>query len=209
MLNMDIDPPERPPRKPLLIGLAGMAVCAAMAAAFIAWCFYLKARHAGPTPILIGALVYSGLVFGVASLTALKAQKAGGQRLSLAAKRYTRRFLVGMSGYVVLLVVALNAFVTLRPTGPLAYALAVAPAIPLVGCIAVIGLYLKEEQDEFVRAVASQSALAACGGVLAIATVWGFLEQFHLAPHVPGWATFPLWAVLFGACQPLIRRRYQ
>ena len=47
------------------------------------------------------------------------------------------------------------------------------------------------------------------GGLMAIASVWGFLEMFDLAPHVPAWSAFPLWAALIGPAQAFVRRRYR
>ena len=98
---------------------------------------------------------------------------------------------------------------SLKPTGPLAWLLAVLPAVPLTAAIVVVGLYLREETDEFQRAVFAESALWATGGLLALANVWGFLEMFRIVPHIPAWIAFPLWAVLFAPSQMIVRRRYR
>jgi len=73
----------------------------------------------------------------------------------------------------------------------------------------VIGLYLREETDEFERAIQTEAALWATGGVMAIATTWGFLEMFGLVAHLESWWAFPVWAALLGPGQLLARRRYR
>jgi hypothetical protein len=93
--------------------------------------------------------------------------------------------------------------------GVLAYALAIAPALPLLAAIAIMGFYIHEENDEFQRLMFVESALWATGALLAIATTWGFLETFHLAPHVESWAAFPLWAALNAPARAIVHWRYR
>jgi len=57
--------------------------------------------------------------------------------------------------------------------------------------------------------VQAEAALWATGGLLAVATVWGFLEMFGLVPHIESWAAFPIWAVCLAPAQVLARRRYR
>jgi hypothetical protein len=57
--------------------------------------------------------------------------------------------------------------------------------------------------------VAIEAVLWATACTLAIATVWGFLETFNLAPHAMGWIAFPLWAAFLGPATVLVRRRYR
>ena len=89
----------------------------------------------------------------------------------------------------------------------LAYALAIAPAIPLVAAIVIIGLYLREETDEFERAAGRKRPLGDrrrcrhCDGP-------GLLETFRLAP-TSTWVVFPIWAVLLGPAQIIARWRYR
>jgi hypothetical protein len=72
-----------------------------------------------------------------------------------------------------------------------------------------MGLYLREETDEFERAIQAEAALWASGGMLALATIWGFLELFELVPHIQTWWAFPIWAFLLGPGQVIARRRYR
>ena len=170
---------------------------------------FLKEHHAGNAAIIAASLTYGAVILAIAAGLARIGQKLMRRTPTTAAKRYARRFFTAMSAYVVLLVLAIGAFIQLQPTGLLAYALAVAPALPLVAAIAVIGIYLREETDEFERAILAESALWATAGLLATASVWGFLELFHLVQHAESWIAFPLWAMFFGPAQILARRRYR
>jgi hypothetical protein len=83
----------------------------------------------------------------------------------------------------------------------------VLPAVPLLGVILVMGLYLTEERDEFVRNRLVTSMIGGLGVVLAITTVWGFLEQGGVAWHFPTFLTFPLWCAGMGIVQCLLNLR--
>jgi hypothetical protein len=57
----------------------------------------------------------------------------------------------------------------------------------------VIGRYLVEESDEYLRDQFVRQALIATGFALSIATAWGFLENFGLVPHVYAYYAAILW----------------
>jgi hypothetical protein len=200
---------ERPVRGTVVAIVGCVLGCGALAFLFIWATGWLRARHAGVWPILALAGVYAVAVTAVALTGAWLGRRVARVEISSAAKRYARRFTAAMMLYVAVLMGVLYAFIGLRVTGPLAYALAAAPAAPLIGAIAVIGLYLREEQDEFQRAIMVEAALWATGGMLAITTVWGFLETFGLVIHLPSWLTFVVWSVLFGPGQIIARMRYR
>jgi len=126
-----------------------------------------------------------------------------------AVKRFLWRFAGAMSGYVACLCVAIVAFVHYRPVGVLAYALAVLPALPIVGLLAVFGFYLAEEKDEFQRSLFVQSMLWSTGATLAATTVWGFLENFVHVPHLQLIWIFPLYCIFWGIATPLVKLRYR
>ena len=73
------------------------------------------------------------------------------QKMSTAMRRYMLRFIPAMLAYVVVLTGSILTFEHLRPTGPLLWVVAVAPALPIIAVIAIMGLYLMEEADEFQR----------------------------------------------------------
>ncbi len=112
-----------------------------------------------------------------------------------AQRRFFYRFAVAMLLYVALLVPAIVAFVHYRPAGMLAYGLAVLPALPILGMLLVIGLYLAEEKDEFIRNAQIQALLGGTGLTLALVSVWGFLENFT---HVPRLQLFLVYPIFWG-----------
>ena len=62
----------------------------------------------------------------------------------------------------------------------------------------VVGRYLTEETDEYLRLMMTRQALIASAFTLSIATVWGFLENFELVPHVPMYWAFIIWCAGLG-----------
>ena len=188
------------------LAAAGVAV---LAIAFLATLSWLRVHHAGEGLVLAASAIYGVAIVGVAWGAASVARRAGAACATAAHRRYTNRTLVVSLAYVLTLVVAIAGYRLLPHASPLMWAAAVLPAIPILAWIGVMALYLREETDEFERAVQTESALWAIGGLLALATIWGFLEMFDLAPHVPAWSAFPLWAALIGPAQLFVRRRYR
>ena len=116
---------------------------------------------------------------------------------SAAARAYVRRFIPLMIAYVVLLFGAVRLHEAM-PSGPLAFLLAILPALPLVGVIWAIGRLLVEETDEYLRSLHVRQFLIATGFMLVIACVWGFLESFDQVPHMPMYWVFVIWCVGLG-----------
>lgn len=128
---------------------------------------------------------------------------------SPAGRRYLRRFIPAMVAYVVLIFGASFAFRDPGLTGPLAWAIAVAPAVPIVAVIAIMGLYVKEETDEFQRRVLIESMLWGFGVTLAVTTVSGFLEMYVHTPGLQSFWAFPIFCLAMGVSQLFVRRRYR
>ncbi len=126
-----------------------------------------------------------------------------------AQRRLFARFAVAMLAYMLFLVPVIWGFVHYRPAGALAYALAVLPALPILGMLVVIGLYLAEETDEFVRNMQIQALLGGIGGTLAVVSVWGFLEDFAHAPRLDLFMVYPLFWVFVGISTAVVRMRYR
>lgn len=116
-----------------------------------------------------------------------------------AVRRYTRSILLLSVAYALILFGTVGFFRN-HPgiADPSAYLIAALPALPIVGMVAVIGRYLVEEKDEYLRMLMARQALLATGLTLAIATVWGFVEDAGLAPHVPAFYVAVLWFAGFG-----------
>jgi hypothetical protein len=126
-----------------------------------------------------------------------------------AQKRYIARFMPTMAVYVASIFGVSWIFSQYEPTGPLAWALALLPALPLLAIIAIMGVYLREEGDEFIRNILVESMLWGVGVTLAIMTVWGFLEIYAEAPKLPSFWALPIFCLGMGVAQPFIKRRYR
>ena len=87
--------------------------------------------------------------------------------------------------------------------------LAVLPAIPVIGIIVILGLYLMDEKDEFERSVLVQAILWATGVTLAFNTVHDALVNFLNFPPMPMFSLFTVFVAVWGLAQPLIRWRYR
>ncbi len=105
---------------------------------------------------------------------------------SPAMKRYVIRLAVLMTIYIVTLFTAVWTFKHTHISGVAAYALAVLPALPIIGVFWAVMRLLVEEPDEFIRMLQVRQSLVATGFCLTIMTVWEFLQIFDLAPHANG-----------------------
>lgn len=124
------------------------------------------------------------------------------QKANPAQKRYTRSVLLLMSGYVLILLGVVSYHNNHPLHGPLGYVAGVLPALPVIGVFFVLGRYLVEERDEYLRFQVTRQALIATGFAMSIATAWGFLENFGLVPHVYAYYAAILWfaGLGLGAC---------
>ncbi|MGD0800409.1 MAG: hypothetical protein ABR906_03755 [Terracidiphilus sp.] len=128
---------------------------------------------------------------------------------SPAVRRYIVRFVVSMVLYAVFLALAVVIFVHFRPTGPVAWLLAVLPALAIIGQIAAFGMYLAEERDEFQRHSGELALLWGIGATLSVTIVWGSLENFvHLRHLDPTWI-YPIFCIFFGIAHGLNQARYK
>jgi hypothetical protein len=109
-----------------------------------------------------------------------------------AQRRYVLRVAVAMAAYLVTLALAVR-FVGSVVTGPLAYLLALLPGLSVAGVFWAVARLLIEEQDEYLRMLLVRQTLIATGLTLGLATVWGFLENFRLVPHVDAFYIAILW----------------
>jgi hypothetical protein len=71
--------------------------------------------------------------------------------------------------------------------------------------IRAMALLLKEERDEYLRQRFVEQSLVATGLLLTVATLYGFLNAFDVAPRIDAWAAFPVWAIGLGLGR-LVRR---
>ena len=129
---------------------------------------------------------------------------------SPAQRRYSRRVLLLSILYVVLLFPAVHLLSRNLVSGLLAYVVGILPALAVSGYFWLMGRYLIEETDEYLRMLQTRQLLIATAIALTAATIWGFLEGFDLVPHVVGyvWPLVWLGSLGVGAClNKLIARR--
>ena len=101
---------------------------------------------------------------------------------SPATRRYLMRLAVLMTLYMITLFAAVYAFRHHLVSGPLAWPLAVLPALPVIGVFWAVMRLLVEEPDEFIRMLLVRQALVATGFCLTVVTIWEFLQNFDLVP---------------------------
>jgi len=105
---------------------------------------------------------------------------------SPAIRRYVIRLFVLMSFYMLSLFVAVRAFKADAVSGIPAYALAILPALPVIGVFWAVMRLLVEEPDEFIRLLHVRQCLVATGFCLTVMTIWEFLQNFELVPQGNG-----------------------
>ena len=121
-----------------------------------------------------------------------------------AGRRYVVRTMAFMSGYVAINVLAIFGAFDEIIGRPIAWALALAVAAPVIGQIWAT-LSLLRDSDEFVRAMLTKVFVIATGLTLAACTVWGFGESYAGAVHIPAWMAYPIFWACFGLVSPFIR----
>jgi len=101
---------------------------------------------------------------------------------SAAMKRYILRLFVLMMIYIASLFAAVTLFRNGGISGPLAWALAIAPALPIIGIFWAVMQLIVEETDEFIKLLHVRQCLVATGFCLTVMTIWEFLQNFELVP---------------------------
>jgi hypothetical protein len=184
---------------------------AGMAAAIVAFVgvIFLFTQFGSPGGPMVGGTIvvaFTLALIGVAAIPNLVRRKRGfGERMRPAYRRYMARFLPAMFAYVFLLMSAVSYANSAEPTGVIAWAVAIAPAIPILFAIRAIFLLPREEDDEYQRDRINRSYAWATGATLMVCTSVGFLDMFGVVPHFELWIAFPMWAVFMGLtrCLPL------
>ncbi len=128
---------------------------------------------------------------------------------SPAAKRYLRRLIFAVLAYMAAVFLTMHWLFHGRLPLPAAVGLALIPSIPLVAIIAIVGLYLKEEKDEFQRELFIQSLLWGTGATLAVSSFWSFLHLFAYVPPVDGFHVFVMFWLFVGLSAVPLNRYYR
>ena len=117
---------------------------------------------------------------------------------SSAMRTYNRRVLFAGITYVVVLFAGMGIARYYDPPALVRVILAIAAALPVLFIIRAMAILLHEETDEYLRMRLVEQSLVATGVLLTVATLYGFLNAFDLAPRIDAWAAVPLWAVGLG-----------
>lgn len=112
--------------------------------------------------------------------------------MNTAERRYNRRVVVASIAYAALLIGEQYALRHGHLAASAKYALAVLPALPIIAIFLLVGRYLIEEQDEYLRMRMVRQILWTTGLTLAVTTLWGFLEDAGL-PHLPMFYVAVFW----------------
>lgn len=105
---------------------------------------------------------------------------------SPAVRRYLVRLAVLMTTYLVTLFASVWLFRHNPPHGPIAYVLALVPALPVIGVFWAVMRFVTEERDEYLRMLLVRQCLFATGFCLAVTTFREFLQNFDLLSNDDG-----------------------
>ena len=109
---------------------------------------------------------------------------------SAAKKRYQRDVTYWMIAYVVAVVGAALIVKHGAPLGWHLYFWSVLPSIPVLGVLWRMGLYLREETDEYLRWMTMQAILVGTGVLLSVVLVSDFLRAYAHIGSLPPFVAF-------------------
>ena len=118
-----------------------------------------------------------------------------------ASKRYQQRVMVTMSLYLAVMLGAVTIVKHAHPHGWALYAIALAPALPMLAMMGALGVYLQEEKDEYIRLITMRSLLAGTAALLALLVVNDVLRSISGSAALPAFTSWVLFFVVFGAAQ--------
>lgn len=160
------------------------------------------ALRAGLTHGWIGwTLFLASFLLIVPMVGAVQRMQSANGLNSKAMRAYNRRVLIASLVYVVMLFSGISIARYYDPSALVRVVLAVAAAAPIIFIVRAMALLLKEETDEYLRMRLVQQSLFATGFLLTVATLYGFLNVFDLAPRIDAWAVMPVWAVGLGVAR--------
>ena len=106
------------------------------------------------------------------------------------AKRFKRDGFRLVAAYFVIYFACFGIHLWLHPVGMWLWILAILPVLPMVGVIAVMGQYLRDETDEYKRDVTIRCLLWGCAGAVSTSLLGGFLWIFGWKGHMPPFLGF-------------------
>jgi hypothetical protein len=121
--------------------------------------------------------------------------------VSPASVRFLWRFIGATIVYGLLITCASWMAKSLDPSPIGLIALSILPAIGIAASLIVVGLYLIEETDEYVRKRQAVAMLVSIGILLTLSTGLGFLQQRNVIGVVDLLWAFPAWCVVWSVTQ--------
>ena len=124
-----------------------------------------------------------------------------------AQRRHGRRVLVFSLIYAAVLIPIVYVIRHGMVSGSWRMALAVLPALPLIGMFGSYARYLSEETDEYIRMMVVRQILSATTVAMVCAVVWGFLVDLGGAPQIATyWIAF-VWVFAQGVSAMIDKAR--
>lgn len=112
---------------------------------------------------------------------------------SEAQRRYLKRTILITLFYLGSVVAASVLIDKQAPPTALTFVLATIPGLAIAAIFWSVGRLIVEERDEFLRMLIVRQSLIATGFALSLASVWGFLEAYGVAPHIDAYWVAILW----------------
>jgi len=110
-------------------------------------------------------------------------------------RSFRARVLMTISLYGALLWVSRYVLKHVLVTGWLAYLVAAAPALPIIAIFYFMFQRVARERDEYLRLLGVKKLLLATSLTLAVATIWGFAEDYAGQRHAPAYWVAVCWIV--------------
>ena len=188
--------------------IAGFAACLA---GYVGLLYWMAFPGEWSSWVAVAAtIVFTLLIMALAVLPGVLKRRSGGvPPVRLPMRRYMARFFIAMLAYSIGLTLAMETYRSAKPTGVLAWVIAALPAAGIILVIRAVLLLMKEEDDEFQKVMHVQAFVLAAGGMMAVCTLWGFVEMFGLLPHLEMWWVFPIWAMCLFPAQLVTRWRFR
>ncbi len=168
-------------------------VAFAWAAAFVVAMFAtpFAVRGLAIAPVWKLVTMFVPMLLLIPMLRASYAAEPGGMRAPT--RRYLTRLFGSMALYMVSLFAAKYLINHHLAEGWAVWPLALLPGLAVVGAFYAVAMLIIEQKDEFIRMLLVRQTLVATALTLAVATVWGFLENFGLVIHLDAF----YWAILW------------
>jgi hypothetical protein len=126
---------------------------------------------------------------------------------TLARKRFQKRTILTMAVYLALVVCATLLVRHGLVHGWAVYVWSVLPALPVIAVIGLMGQYLQEETDEYLRLMTMRSLLVATAALLGMLVVSDFLRSYTESGDIPPFVSFMVFCLAFAMARGVQKLR--